>query len=348
LRHTAAVWRKVVYGLRLCHKRFGGISGMLKLARHITLRQLQVFEAVARLRNFSRAGEELFLTQSTVSTQIKNLSDTVGLPLLEQVGKEIHLTEAGKIFHNACCEVFRTLDNTEMAMSNLQGLKQGILKLAAITTAKYFAPEVLGHFSQLYPGIELSLTIQNRNTVLQRLKNNTDDLYVLGHIPPEELDIHSQAFAPNPLYVMAAADHPLVIQNSRLSLQELAEQPLIMRETGSGIRSAVEDLFQANGLKPNIRMVFDNNEAIKHAVIGRLGISILSLHSILLEGKNGPIGIVDTEHFPITRDWHVVYPKGKELSVVAKAFLEFLHEEGQRLSQQLNALAEHLDSGKPT
>jgi DNA-binding transcriptional LysR family regulator len=320
---------------------------MLKLARHITLRQLQVFEAVARLKNFSRAGEELFLTQSTVSTQIKNLSDTVGLSLLEQVGKEIHLTEAGKIFHNACCEVFRILDNSEMAMSDLQGLKRGTLKLAAITTAKYFVPEVLGHFSQLYPGIELSLTIQNRNTVLQRLKNNTDDLYILGHNPPEELDIHSQAFAPNPLYVMAAADHPLVTQNSRLSLQELADQPLILRETGSGIRSAVEDLFQANELKPNIRMVFDNNEAIKHAVIGRLGISILSLHSILLEGENGPIGIVDTEHFPITRDWHVVYPKGRELSVVAETFLEFLYEEGQQLSLQLHALADHLDSGKP-
>ena len=313
---------------------------MLKLARHITLRQLQVFEAVARLRNFSRAGDELFLTQSTVSTQIKNLSDTIGFALVEQIGKEVHLTEAGKLLHNACRDIFGILDNMEMAVADLQGLKRGSLKLAAITTAKYFAPEVLGHFSQLYPDIELSLTIQNRNTILQRLKNNVDDLYILGHNPPAELDIYSQAFAPNPLYVMASADHPLVKRTTQLSLEELAEQPLIMREAGSGIRSVVEDLFESRGLKPNIRMTFDNNEAIKHAIIGQLGISVLSLHSILLEGKDGPVGIVDTEHFPLNRSWHVVYPKGKELSVVAKTFLEFLHDEGQSLSQQLQELAE--------
>ncbi|KPJ94042.1 MAG: LysR family transcriptional regulator [Gammaproteobacteria bacterium SG8_11] len=316
---------------------------MLKLVRHVTLRQLQVFEAVARLRNFSRAGEELFLTQSTVSTQIKNLNDAVGLPLLEQVGKEIHLTEAGNILHKACRDVFNTLDNADMAVADLKGMKRGTLKLAAITTAKYFAPEALGHFSQLYPEIELSLTIQNRNTILQRLKNNADDLYILGHNPPLEMDIYSQVFAPNPLYVMASVDHPLAKRATQLSLKELAEQPLIMREVGSGIRSTVEALFEAHELKPNIRMIFDNNEAIKHAIIGQLGISVLSLHSILLEGKNGPLAIVDTEHFPINRSWHVVYPKGKELSVVAKAFLEFLHIEGQRLSQQLHELAGDID-----
>jgi DNA-binding transcriptional LysR family regulator len=315
---------------------------MLKITRHTTLRQLQVFEAVARLRNFSRAGEELFLTQSTVSTQIKNLSDVVGFALIEQIGKEVHLTEAGKLLHTACKDIFSILDNVDMAVADLKGLKRGTLRLAAITTAKYFAPEVLGRFSQLYPDIELSLTIQNRNTVLQRLKNNADDLYILGHNPPAEMDIYSQAFAPNPLYVMASTDHPLVNRSTKLSLQELAEQPLIMREAGSGIRSAVETLFEAHRLKPNIKMTFDNNEAIKHAVIGQLGISVLSLHTILLEGKTGPVGIVDTENFPINRSWHVVYPKGKELSVVAKTFLEFLHEEGQRLSLQLQDLAANI------
>ena len=316
---------------------------MLKLARHITLRQLQVFEAVARLKNFSRAGEEMFLTQSTVSTQIKNLNDAVGLPLLEQVGKEIHLTEAGKLLQSACRDIFGTLDNVDMAVSDLKGFKRGTLKLGAITTAKYFAPEVLGHFSKLYPNIELSLTIQNRDTILQRLKNNADDLYILGHNPPAELEIYSQSFAPNPLYVMASNDHPLLKRTTPLSLAELAEQPLIMREAGSGIRSTLEVLFEAHGLKPNIRMIFDNNEATKHAVIGQLGISVLSLHSILLEGKNGPLGIVDTEHFPLNRSWHVVYSKGKQLSVVAKVFLEFLHEEGQHLSQQLHDFARSKD-----
>jgi len=316
---------------------------MLKLTRHITLRQLQVFETVARLRNFSRAGDELFLTQSTVSTQIKNLSDAIGMPLLEQIGKEIHLTDAGKLLHNACRDIFGTLDNLDMAVADLNGLKRGNLRLAAITTAKYFAPEVLGRFSRLYPDIELSLTIQNRDTILQRLKNNADDLYILGQNPPAELETNSQSFAPNPLYVMASVDHPLLKRSTPLTLAELAEQPLIMREAGSGIHSALETLFEAHSLKPNIRMIFDNNEAIKHAVIGQLGISVLSLHSILLEGKNGPLAIVDTEYFPLQRSWHVAYPKGKELSVVAKVFLEFLHEEGRHLSKQLHEFATSID-----
>ena len=230
-----------------------------------------------------------------------------------------------------------------MAVADLKGLKRGSLRLAAITTAKYFAPEVLGHFSRLYPDIELSLAIQNRATILQRLKNNMDDLYILGHNPPTELDIVAHAFAPNPLYVMASVNHPLLQRTTALSLSEFAEQPLIMREPGSGIRSTLETLFETHSLKPNIRMIFDNNEAIKHALIGQLGISVMSLHSILLEGKNGPLGIVDTEQFPLQRSWHVVYPKGKELSVVAKTFMAFLHEEGHHLSRQLQEFAEIMD-----
>lgn len=322
---------------------------MPKLVRHITLRQLQVFEAVARLRNFSRAGEELFLTQSTVSTQIKNLSDAVQYPLVEQIGKEVHLTEAGTLLHKAGKDILHILENTDMALANLKELKQGKLRLASVTTAKHFVPEVLGRFSQLYPEIEMSLTIQNRKTILQRLNNQADDLYILGHHPLPAMDIHTQALAPNPLYVVASAKHPITKHRTRLTLKELAEQTLILREPGSEIRSAVESLFEIHGLKLNPRMVFDSNEAIKQAVVSRLGVSILSLHSILPEDDNSRIAIVDTDHFPLKSNWHIAYPKDKELSVVAKAFLEHLSEEGQRLSHQLDNLSKklHRQAKKP-
>jgi len=321
---------------------------MYKLARHASLRQLQVFEAIGRLKSFTRTAEELFLTQSTVSTQVKNLTDIVGMPLVEYVGKQVRLTEAGKHLYSACQDVFRALDNVDMAAANLRGLQIGALSVSAITTAKYFVPEVLGHFAQSHPGIDISLHILNREHVLQRLANNEDDVYILGHDPSADMNVQAEAFAPNPLYAMAGRDHPLVKQQRRLSLKELAEQPLIMREPGSGIRAALESLFATAGLHPKVRMVLSSNEAIKHALIGQLGISVLSLHTILLEGAHGPIAVLDVEKFPIQRKWHVVRPKGKEPSVVAREFLGFLHAEGDRLTQLLNALTANLKQPKPT
>lgn len=319
---------------------------MLKLARHVTLRQLQIFEAIGRLKNFTRAAEELFLTQSTVSTQIKHLTELAGMPLVEVVGKKTYLTEAGDIFYHACQDVINRLDNTEMAFADLKGIKAGRLKLSVISTAKYFAPEVLGKFWQLYPDIEVSLDVNNKENILQRLANNEDDLYILGHNPPKDLDIKTIAFAANPVYVMASKKHPLVKQKKPISLKQLAEQPLILREPGSGIRDVIETLFKAKGLKPNIRMELSNNEAIKHALIGQLGISVLSLHTILLEGTKGPIALLNVEGFPVHRKWHLVYPKGKELSVVAKTFVEFLLAEGKHLSRQVETLAENIDPAR--
>jgi DNA-binding transcriptional LysR family regulator len=319
---------------------------MLKLARHVTLRQLQIFEAIGRLKNFSRAAEELFLTQSTVSTQVKHLTEIAGMPLVEVVGKKTNLTEAGEILYQTCLDVISRLDNTDMAFSDLKGIKTGTLKLSVISTAKYFAPEVLGKFWQQYPDIEVSLDVSNKENVLRRLVNNEDDLYILGHNPPKDLDINAIAFASNPIYVMASKQHPLAQQKKRVSLKQLAEQSLIFREPGSGIRDVIENLFSSKGLKPNIRMVLSNNEAIKHALIGQLGISVLSLHTILLEGAKGPIALLNVEGFPVQRKWHLVYRKGKELSVVARAFVDFLHEEGRRLTDQVDTLAQQIDPQK--
>jgi len=316
---------------------------MLKLARHVTLRQLQIFEAIGRLKNFTRVAEELFLTQSTVSTQIKHLTELAGMPLVEVVGKKTYLTQAGEIMYHACQDVIKRLDHAEMAFSDLKGIKTGNLKLSVISTAKYFAPEVLGKFWQLYPDIEVSLYINNKESILQRLENNEDDLYILGHIPPKNLDIDTVAFAENPIYVMAGKNHPLAKQNKRISLKQLAEQALIFREPGSGLRDLVESKFASKGLKPNVRMVLSNNEAIKHALIGQLGISVLSLHTILLEGKKGPISLLNVEGFPVNRKWHLVYRKGKELSVVAQSFVTFLREEGERLTQKLDTLIAAID-----
>jgi LysR family transcriptional regulator, low CO2-responsive transcriptional regulator len=291
--------------------------------RHSTFRQLEVFEAIARLGSFTRAAEELHLTQPTVSMQIRKLTDTVGLPLFEQIGKRIYLADAGKALQVTCSEIFESLNNFEMMVADMRGLKQGKLRLAVVTTAKYFAPRLLGAFCKEYPGIDVSLKVSNRERLLERLGENQDDLYVLGQ-PPEGLDVVYEPFLDNPLVVLAPNNHPLAAQRN-IPLALLAEEPFIMREPGSGTRIAVERLFRQHGLDLNVRMELGSNEAIKQAIIGGLGISVLSRHTMVLDAATGLLTTLDVEHFPIKRKWYTVYPTGKQPSIVAQAFLDYLH-----------------------
>ncbi|MGD8999814.1 MAG: LysR substrate-binding domain-containing protein [Granulosicoccaceae bacterium] len=307
------------------------------LIRHATLRQLQVFEAIVRLGSFTRAAEELFLTQPTVSMQIRKLTDAIGLPLFEHVGRNVEPTEAGRELYSACRSMFETLANLEMKVADLKGMKRGRLRMGVITTAKYLAPEILGEFSRLYPGIDLALKVTNRERIITRMHDNEDDLYIMGQAPEEELDVEAYPFAPNPLVVMAPRDHPLVGKKN-ISLEEVAKEPFIIREPGSGIRDATLRIFEAKGLRPNVRMELGSNEAIKHAVVGGLGLSVLSLHTLTLEGVNGPVAILDVEGFPIMRQWYIVYPKGKELSLVARTFLDFVVNNEPKIREQMQTM----------
>jgi DNA-binding transcriptional LysR family regulator len=313
----------------------------MRLARHASLRQLQVFEAIARLGSFTRAAEELYLAQPTVSTQIKRLTEAVETPLFEHVGRGVHLTEAGEALLDAAREIFDALDRVEMKVSDLKGLKQGYLRLGVITIAKYFAPGALGGFCKKYPGVEVSLEVTNREHLLERLARNEDDLYILGQMPRSDLDLEVIPFAPNPLHVMAHRKHPLA-SAGKISLERLRDEYFIMRESGSGTRATVERMFAEKGLKPKVRMELGSNEAIKHAIMAQLGISVLSLHTVTLEAGSGPLAILDVEGFPIQRTWNVVYPKGKELSVVAKAFLEFLKGEEGKLAAKMDKTVKRL------
>lgn len=322
------------------------------LIRHATLRQLQVFEAIVRLGSFTRAAEELFLTQPTVSMQIRKLTDAMGLPLFQHVGRNVEPTEAGLELYESCRRMFEILANLEMKVADLKGMKRGRLRMGVITTAKYLAPEMLGEFSQLYPGIDLALKVTNRENIIERMHSNEDDLYIMGQAPEDELDVEAFPFAPNPLVVMAPRDHHLVGKKN-ISLQELAKEPFIIREPGSGIRDATLRTFEAKGLRPQIRMELGSNEAIKHAIVGGLGISVLSLHTLTLEGTDGPVAILNVEGFPILRNWYIVYPKGKELSLVARTFLDFAINNEPKIRKRMQSMwpaLKHLldDKKKPT
>lgn len=299
--------------------------------KHATLRQLKVFESVARNLSFTRAAEELHLTQPTVSIQLKQLSDIAGLPLLEQVGKKVFLTDAGRELLKVCHDIFEGLSRFEMLVSDMKGVKAGKLRLAVITTAKYFVPRLLGLFCQRYPGIDVSLKVTNRERVLQRMADNQDDLYVLGQ-PPEHMEVELEPFLENPLVVLAPSNHPLA-KEKRIPLARLAEEAFLMREPGSGTRLATERFFGEHGLKLKVRMELGSNEAIKQAVAGGLGIAVLSAHTLALERSAEDLVLLDVDGFPIRRHWYIAYPRDKQPSVVALAFLDFLREESKLLGE---------------
>ncbi len=293
---------------------------------HATLHQLKVFEATARHGSFTRAAEELYLTQPTVSIQVKQLTKAVGLPLFEQIGKRLYLTQAGQQLLDTCQRVFEGLDQFEMAIADLKGMKQGQLRIAVITTAKYFVPRLLGPFCRKFPGIDISLKVTNHHHIQERMANNEDDLYVISQAP-EQPDLKVHPFLENPLVVLAPKNHPLA-GKTNIPIQALNGEPFIMREPGSGTRQAIQGLLEANDVEVKVRLELGSNEAIKQAIAGGLGISVLSLHTIISEGTAGEFAILDVENFPIERHWYVAHLAGKQLSVVADTFLNYLLDEG--------------------
>jgi DNA-binding transcriptional LysR family regulator len=298
--------------------------------RHGTLPQLRVFEASARLGSFARAAEELHMAPPTASVQIRKLTDTLGVPLFEQVGRRIYLTEAGQRLYASCTDVFRVFSELETTLDNLRGVTAGHLRLAATSTAKYFAPRLLGGFLERHAGVEISLQIHNRRALIERLDNNEDDLYLLAH-PPADRELIVQAILPNPFVVLARSDHPLR-RESAIPFARFAEEPFLMREPGSGTRMTALKLFEQHGLVPRTRMELSTNEAIREAILAGLGVSILSRHTLGLGKETPDIICLDVEGFPVESYWHFVYPVGKQLSAAAQAFMQYTRAEAKHLA----------------
>jgi len=296
--------------------------------RHVTLRQLRVFEAVARHRSFSRAAGELHLTQPAVSMQVKSLEQQTGMPLFEQIGKKIFLTEAGQELYARAHAVARELDAAEEALDAMRGLAHGTLTVGIVSTGKYFAPQLLGRFLKAHPGVTLKLSVNNREVMLRELANNEVDLAITGR-PPQDLDTVAVPFARHPHVVVAATDHPLA-GRKRVPLARVAEEPFIMREPGSGTRGLVERLFAEHGLPLKVGMEMPSNETIKQAVMAGMGVSFLSLHTIALELETKRLAVLDVVGLPIVRDWYVVHLGAKRLSPVAEALKRFLVEEAAK------------------
>ena len=307
-------------------------ANIRRYLKHGTLPQLRVFEASARLGSLTRAAEELHMAQPTASVQIKKLSETVGLPLFEQVGRRVYLTDAGERLYAGCREVFLALSTIEETLIGLRATENGHLRLAVCSTGKYFAPRMLGAFIQRYPGVEASLEIHNRKTLIHRLANNEDDLYVFAS-PLEREDVVTQALLPNPLVVFARDDHPLA-KARQIGFERIAAEPFIMREPGSGTRQIAMTLFEKHALTPKIKLELSDDEAIKEAILAGLGVAIMSRFTLGLEPEPSRLICLDVDGFPLENHWYFAYPVGKQLSATARAFADFARLEAKGLVMQ--------------
>ncbi|MBI5450571.1 MAG: LysR family transcriptional regulator [Gammaproteobacteria bacterium] len=296
---------------------------------NITFRQLQVFEAVARLLSFTRAAEALHLSQPAVSMQITQLEGQIGLPLFEQLGKKVFLTEAGRELYHYSRVIAAQLDEAKSVFEALKGISHGHLNIAVASTANYFAARLLAAFAKQHGGVTFSLDVTNRETLLQRLINNDTDLVIMGK-PPDELDLEAEAFTDNPLVIIAAPDHLLAGQHA-IPLARLQQESFVVREPGSGTRIAMERFFNEQGIHLVTGMEMTSNEAIKQAVEAGLGLGIVSIHTLMLELETRRLVALDVQGLPILRHWYVVYRRGKRLSPAAVAFRQFVLDNAHAL-----------------
>lgn len=288
----------------------------------ITFRQLRLFLALADTGSVSRAALECHVTQPTASMQLKEITDSVGVPLYEVISRRVHLTDAGRDLAKTARSVVDDWAAFGQRIDATKGLTRGKLRVAVVSTAKYFVPRLLGTFCAKYPEIDISLEVLNRDGVVQRLRGNQDDLYIMS-MPPNDIDLDDQVLMPNPLVVIAANDHPLAMIRN-IELEDLSKLRFILRESGSGTRMAIDAYFKQLRFKPNLRLELGSNEAIKEAVAGGLGVSIVSSHSLRSQTAEHGVSVLDVVGFPIESNWHVVRQKGKQLSPISKVFQEHL------------------------
>lgn len=292
---------------------------------NITFRQLRLFLALADTGSVSAAAKAMHVTQPTASMQLKEVTQSVGLPLYEVIGKKIYLTEVGQELAVTARALAQSWDAFEQGIDARKGLSRGKLRVAVVSTAKYFMPRLLGSFCTRHPEIDVALEILNRDGVVHRLRENMDDLYIMS-MPPADMDLGDEVFMPNPLVVIAPSADPLAVRQ-QVPLQDLAQRRFILREKGSGTRMAGDRFFRAMRFRPDVRLELGSNEAVKESVAGGLGIGLVSLHALHGQQKEHGVSVIDIEGFPLPSAWHIVHPASKKLSPLARAFKQHLLDE---------------------
>ena len=294
---------------------------------NITFRQLRLFMALAETGSVSAAARMVHVTQPTASMGLKEITDAVGVPLYEVVARKVYLTQMGYELAKTARAISSEWEMFEQQVHGVKGLTRGKLKVAVVSTAKYFIPRILGTFCAKYPQIDISLEVLNRDGVVKRLEENLDDLYIMSQ-PPLKIEINDEIFMPNPLMLVAPKNHPLA-KKRNIEIDSLKHEKFIFREKGSGTRMTTDAHFKKLKFKADVRLELGNNEAIKQAVIGGLGLAVLSKYSLADQTDEDDVAILKCKEFPIESNWHIVSPKGKKLSPIAGIFKKHLSEQAK-------------------
>lgn len=292
---------------------------------NFSFRQLRLFLALAETGSVSAAAKVMHVTQPTASMQLKEISASVGLPLYEVIGKKVFLTEVGKALAVTAREITQSLASFEQFADATKGIAKGHLRVAVVSTAKYFMPRLIGSFCKRHPLIDVSLEILNRDGVLGRLRKNTDDLYIMS-LPPDDVLLVDEVLMPNPIVVIAALTDPLA-KHKNVTLSDLSGCRFILRESGSGTRMAADQHFRRKKFRPDIRLELGSNEAVKESVAGGLGIGVISQYALHGHQKEHGVRVVDVDEFPLKSSWHLVHLAAKNLSPIALAFKEHIIRE---------------------
>ncbi len=305
---------------------------MSRLHAHVgSIRQLEILLAVHDQGSINGAAKSLHLTQPTVSMQMKKLSEAIGAPLYEISNKQLFFTDEGLELVKTAVEVLDSFSRLDHKLNAMRELQTGTLRLAVVNTSQYFIPHLLGPFCERYPGVDIQLKVGNREATLERLKRGVDDFYVFSH-PPSDTDTQSIEFFDNPLVAFANSDHPLTKKKS-LSIRQLLKEPFLIREQGSGTRFALESFLRQRKIELNVRMTIEGNEAIKHAVMSGLGISILSQHTLTFGGDHGLVQL-PVKELPIHSRWYFVWSRAKRQTLIATEFLDYAENDGRDVLQQ--------------
>ena len=292
---------------------------------NITLRQLQIFEAVAQTQSYTRAAERLHMTQPAVSMQMKQLEETVGLDIFERQGKKIVITSVGEKLRKHANKIINRFDVLQSSINKLKKGQHKQIKISAATTANHFVTHMMAEFSRMHQDINITLDITNRETLVTQLQNYDPDFVIMGE-PPSKLDLDSQLIMENPLIVIASPQHPLVkkYKSKTIPMEEVIKEAFVVREEGSGTKAAIRRHFKKQGYDFISSYEMSSNESIKHAVVAGLGLGIVALHTIKLELEAGKLVILNVENFPLERYWHLVSRKGRRLSPAAVEFQAFI------------------------
>jgi DNA-binding transcriptional LysR family regulator len=297
--------------------------------KNVTLRQLKVFEAVATHLSFSRAAEELHLTQPAVSMQVQALAEQAGLPLFEQMGKKIFLTSAGEELLRHARRIAQQLREADEAVAAIRGAKGGRLILGVVSTAKYFAPRLLVAFKKLFPESDLRLRVHNRETIVRLLEDNQIDLAMMG-VPPKDFETVASVVADQPHVIIAQAGHPLA-RKRHIEPADLVSEAFLVRESGSGTRGAMERFFAESEVTLANTIELLGNETVKQAVMAGMGITFISEHTIGLELAAGRVVKLNVTGTPVMRKWYIVRRADKMVLPITAAFMDFMHDEAPRL-----------------